>query len=250
MEKRILIILLLSCFSLFAQNRRQAFFKQLDVAAGGGTPTIINAWKAHDSSGTKAVTVSPTAGNALIVFAGSSDANPPTAVPAIIDNIDTATGWVHCTGKTNLLAGYSMVGDFWIKFNVPSGITTVTVTCGSAGVEAIIHEVQNVTTFTSSEKNGGTFSASTNPQTGTVNNATAVSIYFAGVTGDGSTGFTINQTGTTGTWNHYSVNSHEDDGSVNTIESVPNIVVSTSTPRGHGWTVSSCNGVQCVIVLH
>lgn len=219
-------------------------------AAAGGTPTINNAWKGFPGASPGALTVAPTAGHALVVAIGASQNQTPSGPINITDNIDGATGWVKCTGRTNVQAGYSMVTYLWIKFNVPSGITTVTATAtDGANIELIAHDVSNITTFTSSEV-ANAQTAGTNPQTGTVNNGTATSIYFASVTTDGTGNWTINATGTTGTWNHFSANSHEDDGTTHTATSVPNIVVASSAARGHGWTCDSGNEAQCVAVFH
>lgn len=216
-------------------------------------PTINNAWQNTSAGSSVAVTVAATAGRASVVWVGGADSATPGALWTVSDNIDGTTGWSKIIGRTNNLSTYSMDGYFWVKFNMPSGVTTITITgSGSASfLASVIHEVSNVSAATAGESNGSTYTGSTNPQTGTANNATASSIFFAGVTGDGAGDFTINQTGTTGTWNHYSSASHIFGAGSATMTSVPNIVVSSSASRGHGWTLSpAANGSQCVIILH
>lgn len=225
--------------------------KKAAAAAGGGTPTINNAWKTFNAAGPLALTVSPTAGHALVVAVAAAQSQTPGAAMAVSDNIDGTTGWTKCTGRTNAAVGYSMTVFIFIKLSVPSGVTTVTATDSDGSFfEIIAHDVSNISTFTSSEVNNAELDTGTNPQTGTVNNGTAASIYFAAAVSDGTGSWVINQTGTTGTWNHFSANSHEDDGNTKTATSVANIVVSTSTARGHGWTCDTGNEAQCIAVFH
>ena len=214
-------------------------------------PTINNAWKNFTASSPGTCTVAPTAGHALVVAVMGSDTQTPGSLPSVSDNIDGTTGWNKATGRTNSLSGYSMVTYLFYKFNIASGVTTITAS-GSAinNIEIIVHDVSNISAFTSTEISNASGTSTTNPQVGAVNNGTANSIYFAAVDNDDSDSFTINQTGTTGTWNHFSANSHEDNGTF-TVSSVPNLVVTSSASRGHGWGMAAPhNTAQCLAIFH
>lgn len=213
--------------------------------------SVANAWKNPSTAQSSAVTVAPSAGNALVVFVGGW--NVAAASISVSDNIGGTSGWALAAGSNIASAA---VGAFFYKTNIPAGITTVTVNLGAGGTycSPIIHEVVGANVFTAGEAASGTQTGTTNPQTSQITNGTANSIYFAGFTNDepanpGTAG--INGTGTDGTWNLFSTtNSRELNGVSFAIEAVPNIIVSTSAPRRHGWTTGNFNAVWAIMVLH
>lgn len=216
------------------------------IGAGATTPVIVNAWKNGAAATSVAVTVAPTTGNALVVFVGGYSG--AVANLSVSDNIDGTTGWT-----ANLIRSpdtSTAKAAMFTKFNIPAGVVTVTCTSGAGASRAygIVHELTGVTAFTPGESNGSASGGTNNPQTGTATNATASSIYFAGMAQDLTTQ-TINGTGTTGTWNLYSANSSDNVGSPNLSASVPNIVVSSGAARGHGWTLSGFPNSACVVMV-
>lgn len=244
------LLLMLLTLPACAQFSSPAFVASATSAAtgggGGGALTVQNAWKASAAGQTAVVTVTGTAGRMLVVgvvgFAGSS------ANHVVSDNIDGTTGWTK-VASTNGAGSINV--SMWYKANIPSGVTRITNNVGASATfpTAIVHEVSGGSqVFTSGESAG--FSGSGNASTGTANNATAASIFFAfaaNVDGGNPATWTLNGSGTVGTWNlKNSTNSQELDGSANTTCSMPNIIVASSTTEKHVWT---SNGVDYGAVI-
>lgn len=222
-------------------------FRMTASGAGGG-PTIINAWKGGAAATSVAITVSPTAGNTLAVLVGGYSG--AVANLTVTDNIDGSTGWTANVVRSPDTS--TCKATLFMKSNMPAGVTSITCTsgAGSSRTYGIAHELTGALTFTGGESNSSASGGTNNPQTGTATNATASSIYFAGLIQD-ATVQTINSTGTTGTWNLYSTNSEDTVGSPNLCASMPNIVVSSGAARGHGWTLSGFPNSACVVfILH
>lgn len=239
-------VLLLASFNLQAQWGPVLGASR---AAPAASLAIANAWKGGANGTSKAITVSPTAGNLLVVFvAGYQGTN---ANHAVTDNIGSGT-WTKVNGGD---ATTNMTGSFWYQKNIPSGITTVTVNSGSGSLvtQGCVHEVSGASTsapFTGGESNVGATGSTLNPQTGSATNATASSIFFAGLSqgnGGNPVTMTINSTGTVGTWNQYSASSYDLDGNTYFAFSVTNIVVSSSTAEVHGWAINTTNQQICLI---
>jgi hypothetical protein len=89
-----------------------AFVQESTNAASGGTTTATPS-------------ISPTAGNALVVFITQSASGTRTYAPT--DNIEGATGWTEAAYLNS-----SGTANVWFKANVPAGITTVTITASAA----------------------------------------------------------------------------------------------------------------------
>ena len=156
------------------------------------------------------------------------------------DDVEGATGWTKITRAFN--GGLSIV--WWYKANIPSGVSTVTLTT-STDVDyynAHVFEIQgaNVSTpFTSGEVATASGTGSTgNSGTGTA--ATANSVWIgltANNSGSNPETFTLNASGTSGgTWAHFNSNSKEEDGVANLVSSAPSLVVSSTAARIHYWS--------------
>lgn len=232
--------------------------QQMLLGAHAAAPsglTVVQAAKGIQLSGTTVtVSISPTAGNMLVVGAMTYSFSA-SLVLSCSDNIGGGTGWVSVTQQT-FNAGGGNTALFY-KPNVPSGITTITLTQTNptAQVEAIVHEVSGAsptTPFTTGEDNSGASTSGTNPQTGSATNATPASILFAFMTTDASVNpanLTINGTGTVGTWNLFdSTNSQELNAATNWPMSMPNQVVSSSAAQAHGWTITSGDAPTAQII--
>lgn len=213
---------------------------------GGGGLSIVQAVKGKSGAATSVgVTITPTAGNLLVlgVTSDTTDISTPS------DNIGGTSGWTNI----DVAVQGSNHCSIWYKKNVPSGITTVTLS-GPDFIVGMFHEVSGASTttpFTTGEKVHNSSGSGTNPQCGPVTNGTPASIYFAVMT-DGDSGgavtMNINGTGTTGTWNLFSsTNSQELDANNNQPGSMPNILVASSTARSHGWTIGASVGAAMVM---
>lgn len=208
------------------------------------------AWNNITHGTSTPVTVAPSATHCLAVFICGN--NGSVANHIVSDNIDGTTGWNVIRGADTFTGKASM----WYKFNIPAGITTITCTGGTSTVDTvgIVHEITGVTAFTGGESNSSVSSGSNNPQTGTVTNATPVSIYIAGLANmsTGVTTMTLNGTGTTGVWAYAdAVHSLQNAAGVVTCASVPYLIVSSSAARGHGWTLTAFpTSADVVIALH
>lgn len=218
-------------------------------APSGGTPAalaVANAWKGSADGTDVQVTVSPTAGNMLVVglcaFQGS------VVNHQIRDNIGGTTGWTKIS-STN--GGNSMCISIWYKASVGSGVTTVGCTNGTSSSfpTAFVHEVSGGSqTFTSGEAAARTVTGS-DYITYAVENATADSVYFALMTSD-SAGNPATYT-LTSPWTHKSASSWETDGSSKTTGSMPFLIVSTSLSRSNHWThEQSTSYPNAIVVLH
>lgn len=244
--------LLLASLNLQAAPAQLGFWQKTAVTAN---IVVQNAWKGGVGSGTSCtVTVSPTAGNLMVVVIAGYLGT--VSNHAVSDNIDGTTGWVAIAEIASASAANNI--SMWYKKNVPSGVTTLTLDGGAStlAINGNAHEVSGCSTtapFTSGEYSATSSSpvATTNPVTGSATNATANSIFFAccgNIDSSNPTTFTINQTGTVGTWNLFSsTNSQELNGANRNVISVPNIIVSSGTAEAHGWT-SASRGDQKMII--
>lgn len=211
------------------------------------------------TSATITLDATATAGNLLVVAVTSyTPPNGDFSGHAMADNIGSTTGWTFVAGLNNGTGTPECV-SFWYKKNIPAGITTLTCTGGLAAIITIgiAHEVAGCSTttpFTSGEFSTATGATTINPQTGTVTNATASSIFFAVLTNNGSGNpatMTINGTGTVGTWNLFSLTESQYlNGNSLYPVSVPNIIVSSSTAEVHGWTTDSQSPTTILAAFH
>lgn len=222
---------------------------------GGGSPTIANAWKNVGNSGSSInVTVSPTSTSCLVV--GIAEYQSTANNTAVSDNIGGTTGWTKVIRAVN--------GDgcvvFWYKANIPSGITTISVTLstGASYYNVHVHEIAGANTstpFTTGESSSATGASST-ANTGTVTTATANSI-LVGITTPSDEGInpatlTLNAAGTSGgTWSHFNSAAKEDNGAANLVSSNPTASVATAGAKIHYWTFSgSRTWVSAMIAIH
>jgi len=220
-------------------------------SGGGGGLAVVGAFKNTSTTTTCAVTVSGISTGDLLV-ACFSEYNVSTEGSAMTDNLASA-GWTKVAGTSDGLVAISI----WYLANASSSITTVTGTRSTGATDTclVVHRVTGASTstpFTSGERataNGG----SANPQTSAVSNATAASIYFAAVgnnSGANPATYTINSTGTTGTWAIYdSTNSQELDGSAHMTINVPYQIVSSTASRGHGWNTSTSQRYAAAVAV-
>lgn len=226
----------------------------ISCAAGGGGIAVNAAAKASAVATSAAISLSPATGSACVVtlstYLGDS------ANHAVTDNISGATGWVNIFRSA---ASGGMRCSMFVKYSMSAGVTTITADGGALTVAltGIAHEVTGITAFTGGETANATFSSTVNPQTGTVTNATAASIYFAVMGNDSGANpatATVNSTGSSGgTWALFnSTNSQELNGSSNIVASVAYLIVATGAGRVHGWTIesSSLQGVIGAAAFH
>lgn len=82
-------------------------------ASGAGTPTVAS------------ISLSPTAGNTVVVYVTQIVSN--TRTYTVSDNIDGTTGWTQA-----VYLNPTGAAGIWYKQNVPSGITTITVTANTS----------------------------------------------------------------------------------------------------------------------
>lgn len=225
------------------------------VSTGGGSSLqILHAWKGRSSgTGNTTATVAPTAGNTLVVFLASY--GTVYANLTLTDNIDGATGWNKLAGG---IEGAGPTGfSVWYKANVPSGITTLTGGgTGSQYVTIIVHEIggTGTTPYTTGEvqadDNAG--NATTTISTGAgKSSATATTIVLAGMTDSGDGGYSINASGTTGTWAYFDVTNSQESDAVNyQPTSVVYQSLTSITSEVHKWTDISVKYVACIIYIH
>lgn len=223
--------------------------------AGSGSPTLANVWKNVGNGGSSLnVTVSPSAGSCLAV--GIAEYQSSADNTSISDNIDGTTGWTKVIRAVN--GDGSVV--LWYKKNIPSGITTVTLTrsTGASYYNCHVHEITGANTstpFTSGESSTATGSSSS-ANSGTVTTATANSILVAITTpydeGVNPATLTLNAAGTSGgTWSHFGTAAKEDNGAVNLVSSNPTASTASTGAKIHYWTFSgSRSWSSAMIAIH
>lgn len=257
--KKLLLVFLSLTLSLCAQTTKVGGSGKSKVSGTGKTKvsantsgiTVTNAWKNWVNAQSLGITVSVTAGRSISLFFSTAGGTHTNQV--VSDNIDGTTGWVKDSGIDNGTTG--LEGAFWHKFNMPSGVTTITIASsgGTTYVQAYIHEVTNVTSFTGGETNSSNVASSTNPQTTSVTNATATSIIFSGINCDSAANpesLLLNGTGTVGTYSFFSTNSYDLDGNV-VVAGVGYRVLSASASQKLGWTVgTTVNSLLACQILH
>jgi len=210
-------------------------------AASGSSITILNNWKNKTDSGASlSVTVSPTAGKALVVAVATGAASY-----TITDNnssVYTSTPVESVFGTT---VGFSFLGS------AASGTTSITVTPATTDiVQVFVFEVDNVSTYTAGEYNVNFFVGATAWDSTTVTTATADSIVFhiaSGATGSDSTTFS----GWTNSFASFGSNSWYGTGSGSFATDVSYRIVSSAA--GYSSTVTSSvgtNGVSIIAAFH
>ncbi len=202
-------------------------------------PVIVNVWQGLNAGGTP-ITVSPSAGNLLVVFVGSLNGSGFS----IVDNIGSGTWSTIQSGNTG-----SIIAIMSYQKNIPAGITSVTFS-GTSTVAAVmsIFEISGAST-TAPHTNGESAilypSNSTTQPSPTISAATANSMLIAGITTNGSSTWIINGPGTVGTWSNFSSKTF----SPNSSNEVYNVVDCTDSLTGpHTWT-SLLNNGQCGIII-
>lgn len=233
---------------------QQMWLAQKTAAASG--IAVNGAAKASALNANASVSITPASGEMLVAISCEYGASVNNGT--VSDDLSSA-GWTKVTSDVETTAGGIGIA-IWYLANASPSITTVTFTrsTGTSYNTLIVHRVSGVSTstpFTSGEASTGKNAGATSLATGNVSNGTANSIYFAGVvTGSGNNPctLTINSTGTTGTWNLYnSTNSQELNAFDNMPLSVPNLIVSSTASRGHGWAFeSSLRCTAAVAVFH
>lgn len=233
----------------------QLLLGQKSAAAPAGI-AVNGAAKASALNANASVSITPASSETLVAIACEYGASVNNGT--VSDNLSSA-GWTKATSDVETSAGGIGIA-IWYLANASPSITTVTFTrsTGTSYNTLIVHRVSGVSTstpFTSGEAATAKSAGATSLATGTVSNGTANSIYFAGVvTGSGNNPctLTINSSGTTGTWGLYnSTNSQELNAFDNMPLSVPNIIVSSTAARGHGWAFeSSLRCTAAVAVFH
>jgi len=98
-----------------------AFVQDSTITTGSGTPCSA------------AVSISPSAGNALIVTV-TKITTLTQSIASVSDNIDGTTGWALAVEYFPSTSTNYRGASIWYKANVPSGVTTVTVTGASVNV--------------------------------------------------------------------------------------------------------------------
>lgn len=209
------------------------------------------------SSSPAALTYSPTAGNLLVVFV---DADESSAQHTVTDNISGSIGWVKALAVDSSVSIWVNL-SIWYKANCPAGITSISVGggSGSAYVQGVVQEVSGAdpsAPFTTGESGTTTdiVTVSTIPSA-QITTATANSIIFAATvtTGAGTVAFTLNQTGTDGTYAlANATNCQETDGANWEPNSFPNQSVSSTGNQKHVWAISPAAGgyVTGIIAFH
>lgn len=210
--------------------------------------------KASAFTGNPSATITPSSSEGLIAWTceyGASGSLNGT----VTDNLGSA-GWAQAATVSNTSAG--TIGLMcWYLPNASPSITSVTFNRSTGSIYATIcvHRVSGISTsspFTGGETSSATGTASS-CATGSATNATANSIYFAGVV-DGSGAnpctLTINNTGSTGTWAlHDSTNSQELNAFDNMPISVVYQVVTSSAARAHSWAFEGSLRYACAVAV-
>lgn len=219
------------------------------------TPSIgSTSWKAVGGSGLAPLTVAPTTGHTLVAVIWTY---PVLALPGSTTCTDNLGGtWTKVLTIPATLAGTS--GTVWVRFGIPSGITSVNPVVDSNTISSVIitHDIANVTALTGGETSSIAYNINTtNPQTGSVTNATANSIFLAFLADDlpsGTAVMTVNSTGSTPAgWALADVtHSQELDANTTIPCSVPYKIVTTSAASKHGWATDNINGTTGIICLH
>lgn len=254
MITRFLFTLCLLLQAAVAGPSQQLLLAQVPAPSSG--IAVNGAAKNSAFNANASVSITPASSEMLVAIACEYGASVNNGTMS--DNLSSA-GWTKVTSDVETSSGGIGI-SIWYLANASPSITTVTFTrsTGTSYNTLIVHRVSGVSTsapFTSGESATAKSAGATSLATGAVSNATANSIYFAGVvTGSGNNPctMTINSSGTTGTWNLYnSTNSQELDAFNNMPLSVPNIIVTSTASRGHGWAFeSSLRCTAAVAIFH
>lgn len=197
------------------------------------------------SAGSLTVTSALTVTGGNLMVSGSSIWTESTADSVSDSANGTYTRLGQCLSSTS-----SFTGALHYKKNITGGTINLTVTggTGAAACEAFFHEVSGADTvapFTAGEFAAtSNMTATTNPQTPSVTNSVASSIFFALLqdsNGGGTETMTVNSTGSTPTgWALESTTqSQETDANTFIPASMAFLVVSSSAATKHGWTTTT-----------
>ncbi len=246
------IITLWLIASVCCAGPMQLLLGQKTPAAAG--ISVNGAAKASAFNANPTATITPASSECLIVWTSEYGASG-SLNGTVTDDLGSA-GWTQAVSVANTSAG--TIGLMcWYLPNASPSITTVTFnrSTGSSYATLCVHRVSGLSTstpFTGGELNSSTGTAAA-AQSGTVSNGTANSIYFAGVvngSGNDPCTLTINSTGTTGTWSLYnSTNSQELSSFSNMNISCPNLIVASSSARGHGWAFEGSLRYACAVAV-
>lgn len=222
------------------------------IAAAGGSLAIVRAVRGTAVATSATITISPAAANLLVVCV--SGYNGSTANHAMSDNIGGATGWVK-VGGVAAASGDPTCVSMWYKQNIPAGITSLTCTGGTSTLITIgiAHEVSGASTsaaFTGGEVQTNAQTATTTPTSGTVNNGTANSIFFAALTNkDGTNPAKMDCTGTG--FSVYDVNNSEYlNGASLFAVTVPSGIFSSSASRACTWSTNNFATATVIAAFH
>lgn len=228
------------------------------AGGGGGNPVFVTDAKGESGSvGTAVAALTPTAGNALIVRIstfGGTQANH-----SVTDNLSGT--YTKVIGQDN--TGSTAQVSIWYRMGIPAGVLTVTAgDSGAAAVTFFVGEVSGISTFTALEDSSfanvtAPTSSPQSPNTGTLTNGTAKSIFFTILTnsiGSGTVTMTINAAGTVGVWvlnDGVTVNnSQETNANLFLTASSPHIVVAASTAEVHVWAASGMEETTAIACFH
>lgn len=250
-----MFIALLACGQV-ASIRNVSFWGQTNTpAAGGGgsAPVIVQVLKAISSGGpnpTVTFTNSPTAGNLLVM--GVSQFGSSSGVGS--NNISGLAGWTKLA-ITNFDANNYLT--VFYNTNVPANITTVGYIAGANYSTITVAEISGcsiVSPFTGAEVGQNVTASTVNPVTPSVSNGSANSIFLAFIENSDTTDpttYTINGTGSVGTWNLFNANCQSTNNPNNFISiSFVNQPVTTAASRAHGWTTRSATASTIICVAH
>jgi len=234
----------------------------LDNTAAGGAISVVQVLKTSTSSTAYAdVSITPTAGNALIMVMGHYGNSSHTNDAA---SDSGSHSWTKIGGADATSAPNYHV-SMWQYSNIASGITSVRGTGGNtAGATVIVFEIANANTFTGGEvATDDQTSASTTHTASAVTNATTASIFFsafASTKASGTVTFTENASGSTGTWTATNTNTNGGTSVASAREvnattyvglDVVYQIVASGAARHHVWTSdTSTYGAMATACFH
>lgn len=202
---------------------------------------------------------STTVASAWTVSAGSALVCHVSAVGGAETNHAASGGTNGAYTRVGQAAAGNARASVLYKVNAAAGLESLTVNGGASCtiITGIFHEATGVAAaaFTTGEAAVAAYASTTNPQSGSVTNAVANSIFFAGVVDDGGANPSITAINATGSapasgWATLdATNSQENNGSAWEPVNVVYRVVSSSAATKHGWTTEAAVGITGIIAF-
>lgn len=214
--------------------------------SGGGAPTFEECWLDTDGGTGGTVTITPTAGNTLVVSVLTyEDADTSTCT----DN--QGNSYTKITTVASTGSFQTRITLFYCSNIISSGAHIITYSGGGASqyTSCFVCELGGARTKGESATAGST-GTGTNPQTGPLTNLTADNSIFIAAMINGGLGRTIteNDTGTVpdGEWilpanGEFSGNASAMSGAI------AYYIASTELERSHGWLLSGAENWACII---